>query len=523
MSISRPISPSAELISSAADAMLKLSGIALMNNSDANSYCSTNAQSENDSDVNSSSNDEFIRFLSVNKQCDVNSALANYPRKEREFIPENQKDEHYWSKRKKNNEAAKRSREKRRINDVVLNKKISELQADNKRLRLELEAIKNHFKLPTHISFNNPNLTPYLTYTVAPLITNDKSLESDSNSSVDGSFNGNIKKEKDNLSEYSSSLNLCNNDNNIQPKIISPITSDISTDCLQGIPNESNSNPWIICDEKNNLFSTVDIKQEPNEEPDNLHALNSNTQLTNNTEEQALNLKKSPSSHQKHVSSPESVSSSPRSLTISFSAVSSADESEDDNTNKSTFCLNENSEINDLTKTNFNFNNSNNCSNKSERTRERKGIPQRLPQTEKCIDDSGPCIGDEYTQLIENENKLEDMIEKEKEAISSPDKKDEHDKHEDLDFQAYRHRNNYSARKCRERRKVMVQTTVTKSLNLEKENNNLRDEVKLLTNEKHQLETLLNKKKEAELSGKLFTPSLIDKLEVSPIKIEVDS
>ncbi|KAK7940170.1 hypothetical protein WMY93_003496 [Mugilogobius chulae] len=39
-------------------------------------------------------------------------------RRKREFIPQDKKDEGYWDKRRKNNEAAKRSREKRRMNDM---------------------------------------------------------------------------------------------------------------------------------------------------------------------------------------------------------------------------------------------------------------------------------------------------------------------------------------------------------------------------------------------------------------------
>lgn len=43
-------------------------------------------------------------------------------RKRRDFIPNNMKDDHYWERRRKNNLAAKRSREKRRLNDIVLGK-----------------------------------------------------------------------------------------------------------------------------------------------------------------------------------------------------------------------------------------------------------------------------------------------------------------------------------------------------------------------------------------------------------------
>ncbi len=46
-------------------------------------------------------------------------------RKRRDFIPNDMKDDHYWERRRKNNLAAKRSREKRRLNDIVLGKTFS--------------------------------------------------------------------------------------------------------------------------------------------------------------------------------------------------------------------------------------------------------------------------------------------------------------------------------------------------------------------------------------------------------------
>ena len=69
-------------------------------------------------------------------------------RRLREFIPDFKKDQEYWQKRQKNNEAAKRSREKRRINDVVMGRRIFELSSENKRLRLELEALKRQYGVP---------------------------------------------------------------------------------------------------------------------------------------------------------------------------------------------------------------------------------------------------------------------------------------------------------------------------------------------------------------------------------------
>ncbi|XP_062310737.1 nuclear factor, interleukin 3 regulated, member 6 [Osmerus eperlanus] len=63
-------------------------------------------------------------------------------RRKREFIPHEKKDDGYWDKRKKNNEAAKRSREKRRVNDMVLENRVLALMEENARLRAELLALK---------------------------------------------------------------------------------------------------------------------------------------------------------------------------------------------------------------------------------------------------------------------------------------------------------------------------------------------------------------------------------------------
>uniref|UniRef100_A0A3P9I775 Nuclear factor, interleukin 3 regulated n=1 Tax=Oryzias latipes TaxID=8090 RepID=A0A3P9I775_ORYLA len=68
-------------------------------------------------------------------------------RRKREFIPEEKKDTLYWERRRKNNEAAKRSREKRRINDLVLENQLLALGEENASLRAELLALKLRFGL----------------------------------------------------------------------------------------------------------------------------------------------------------------------------------------------------------------------------------------------------------------------------------------------------------------------------------------------------------------------------------------
>lgn len=63
-------------------------------------------------------------------------------RRQREFIPEEQKDTVYWEKRRKNNEAAKRSREKRRLQDAALEGRLAALLRENQALRAELRALR---------------------------------------------------------------------------------------------------------------------------------------------------------------------------------------------------------------------------------------------------------------------------------------------------------------------------------------------------------------------------------------------
>lgn len=80
----------------------------------------------------------------ANAEIDV---IHRGSRRKREFIPEEKKDALYWEKRRKNNEAAKRSREKRRINDYVLETHLVALKEENARLSTELMAIKLQFGL----------------------------------------------------------------------------------------------------------------------------------------------------------------------------------------------------------------------------------------------------------------------------------------------------------------------------------------------------------------------------------------
>jgi len=68
-------------------------------------------------------------------------------RKRRDFIPNDLKDEHYWERRRKNNLAAKRSREKRRLNDIVLETKVVELTNENETLKAKLQLMLSRLNM----------------------------------------------------------------------------------------------------------------------------------------------------------------------------------------------------------------------------------------------------------------------------------------------------------------------------------------------------------------------------------------
>uniref|UniRef100_S4RGV3 BZIP domain-containing protein n=1 Tax=Petromyzon marinus TaxID=7757 RepID=S4RGV3_PETMA len=69
-------------------------------------------------------------------------SLSASGRRKREFTPSEKKDASYWDKRRKNNEAAKRSREKRRLNDLVLETRVLGLLDENARLKTELISLR---------------------------------------------------------------------------------------------------------------------------------------------------------------------------------------------------------------------------------------------------------------------------------------------------------------------------------------------------------------------------------------------
>ncbi|KAL1251288.1 hypothetical protein QQF64_019084 [Cirrhinus molitorella] len=77
-------------------------------------------------------------------------------RRKREMTPAERKDASYWVKRKKNNEAAKRSREKRRLNDFMLEGQLMALSEENAQLRAEVLSLQYHMGIGRGLDVNHP-------------------------------------------------------------------------------------------------------------------------------------------------------------------------------------------------------------------------------------------------------------------------------------------------------------------------------------------------------------------------------
>ncbi|GLH12668.1 Protein giant [Gryllus bimaculatus] len=60
----------------------------------------------------------------------------------KQFVPESMKDEKYWARRRKNNMAAKRSRDARRVKENQIALRAGFLEKENMGLRQELDRLK---------------------------------------------------------------------------------------------------------------------------------------------------------------------------------------------------------------------------------------------------------------------------------------------------------------------------------------------------------------------------------------------
>lgn len=68
------------------------------------------------------------------------------PKKRQHTVPETQKDELYWEKRKKNNDSARRSREARRLKEEQIALRVVFLEQENLQLRTEVSLLKSEIE-----------------------------------------------------------------------------------------------------------------------------------------------------------------------------------------------------------------------------------------------------------------------------------------------------------------------------------------------------------------------------------------
>jgi hypothetical protein len=68
------------------------------------------------------------------------------PKKRALNVPEEQRDDCYWEKRKKNNESAKRSREARRMKEEQIALRVVYLEQENLQLRTEVSLLKSEIE-----------------------------------------------------------------------------------------------------------------------------------------------------------------------------------------------------------------------------------------------------------------------------------------------------------------------------------------------------------------------------------------
>ncbi|KAK6177406.1 hypothetical protein SNE40_015513 [Patella caerulea] len=101
------------------------------------------------SDISSPSphDDSRIDLSPDDRIKDIDGINCKMPPKKRPCsIPETQKDDTYWDKRKKNNDSAKRSREARRMKEEQIALRVVYLEQENLQLRTEVSLLKSEIE-----------------------------------------------------------------------------------------------------------------------------------------------------------------------------------------------------------------------------------------------------------------------------------------------------------------------------------------------------------------------------------------
>ena len=98
--------------------------------------------------MNSSSSpiDDHNTSNSPGKDIDPDGSFKMPPKKRPVNVDEEQKDEGYWEKRKKNNESAKRSREARRMKEEQIALRVVFLEQENLQLKTEVSLLKSEIE-----------------------------------------------------------------------------------------------------------------------------------------------------------------------------------------------------------------------------------------------------------------------------------------------------------------------------------------------------------------------------------------
>ncbi|KAK3609083.1 hypothetical protein CHS0354_011843 [Potamilus streckersoni] len=92
--------------------------------------------------------------IGVDTFCLRTNANAINQRRAKRHIPDNQKDELYWERRKRNNIAAKKSRENKRKLDEMKLDKFAVLEEENALLRKEICVLRARYRIPNELSIH---------------------------------------------------------------------------------------------------------------------------------------------------------------------------------------------------------------------------------------------------------------------------------------------------------------------------------------------------------------------------------
>ena len=119
----------------------------------------TNLRSTSNASPSMTSTENVVIPLNGNLNAAKSNAEYHYKplpmirKSKRQFVDEKKKDETYWERRQRNNEAAKRSREQRREKEIEINRKCEVLQVENASLKFTVQNLQeNNHKLEETIS-----------------------------------------------------------------------------------------------------------------------------------------------------------------------------------------------------------------------------------------------------------------------------------------------------------------------------------------------------------------------------------